>query len=273
MSTSSNLLKFSISPLSKEEEMKLGLESMQGKMAAREKLYKANIRFAVNMAKEFKGIGIEDEDLPFVASQGLWTALKNYNPGKGASVCTFSVRYIKNAIFEAANKYGERQHLTDRENRMLVQVKKALKRAQMNFKNPEEQIKEASKITGLSKTKICDLLFCSEKKVSGNSLVKSSEGSTELFDLISAKTSSPEDLALKSCMMDEIIKILFVIEKDERNVFMLANGIGYNGFGYKESAPYSISEIASHYGKSRQWAHWKLKEAKKHISSRMSDWK
>ena len=143
----------------------------------------------------------------------------------------------------------------------------------MNFKNPDEQIKEAAKITGLSKAKIQDLLFCSEKKVSGNSLVKSSEGSTELFDLISAKSSSPEDLALKSCMMDEIIKILFVIEKDERNIFMLANGIGYNGFGYKESAPYSISEMDRQYGKSREWAHLKLNEAKKHIHSKRCYWK
>ena len=294
------LYKYSLAPLTKKQEYELGMQALEedriftgsgkmaadtktacpsrtmssGKMNARETLFRANLRFAISQAREYRGIGVEDEDLPFVAALGLWRAIQNYNPEKGASVCTHSVRYIRNAIFDAANKYGERQHLTDRENRALVQIKKAFKIVQMNFKNPEAQLQEVSRLTDIPVKKIEDLLFCSEKMVSGNQPAgnsstgsKNSGENAELFSLLAAKSVSPEENAIASCMKDELLKSVYRLEENERNVYMMANG-----FGYRNALPHSLSDIARHFGKTRQWAHWKLKEANRHIAEQMADW-
>ena len=81
------------------------------------------------------------------------------------------------------------------------------------------------------------------------------------------RNCSPEDYAVESCMKDEVLRQLYTMEREERHVFMLANGLGC-----KNAFPHSLTEIAKETGRSRQWVYYKLNAAKKHLSEKMKDW-
>ena len=266
VSNSCALYRASLSPLARSEEHELGIKAKNGDKKAQETLFRANLRFAIKQAGNYRGIGIDDEDLYSVAASGLWDAVLHYAPDRGASVCTCASRYIANSIFDTANKCGSRQHLKDEENRMLVQIKSMMKKVQSYCDDSSEQLNEVSACTGIPVEKIQDILYCSEFSVSANK--RSDETGLEVLDkLYDCKSTSPEEKAIVSCMRDEVLRLLPKMEKYERYVYMLANGVGY-----KNAIPHSLADIGKRFGHSKQWANWKLNQAKKHLAQKMQDW-
>lgn len=85
-------------PLTKKEEQKLGEKIKLGDEKAREKLIKANLRFVVNVAKNYKGLGIPFGDLIAEGNIGLMKASEKFNFDKDVKFITYGVWWIKQSI-------------------------------------------------------------------------------------------------------------------------------------------------------------------------------
>jgi RNA polymerase primary sigma factor len=76
---------------------------VKGDIQARNKLIETNLRFAIQVARQYQGMGLELEDLIGFANVGLFEAAERFDVTKGVKFITFAVWYIRAEIQKALN--------------------------------------------------------------------------------------------------------------------------------------------------------------------------
>jgi RNA polymerase primary sigma factor len=74
-----------------------------GSIEARNKLIETNLRFAIQVARQYQGMGLKLEDLIGFANLGLFEAAERFDITKGVKFITFAVWYIRAEIQKALN--------------------------------------------------------------------------------------------------------------------------------------------------------------------------
>lgn len=92
-----------IPTLSKEAEFALADRIQAGDQRAINELVSANIRFAIHLAKQYQGMGLELEDLIGFANIGLFEAAERYRSDKQVKFITFAVHYMRAELQKALN--------------------------------------------------------------------------------------------------------------------------------------------------------------------------
>ncbi len=257
---------FSLPPLSKEEEYQLAAQMKQGDRKAREKLIRANYRFAMSQANKYTVQDLSIEDLRQEAMIGLMEGVDHFNPSRGTRLITCVSFWIKNAILKAINKCGAVPRLPDNEWRNLIRIQKALKDCP-NIDSEEEKIKIVSDATGLTQEHIKMLLTISSPVTSldENKGDKSDDCCSLSILLKDEKNPSPEEAALSACLKDDFYKALSSLPPVERRVFALRYGLYGNDF-------HSFAEIGKEYGQTKAWAFFKAKSVEKTLAKKMQEW-
>jgi RNA polymerase primary sigma factor len=89
--------------LSKADEKALITAAQAGDIQARDVLVKANLRFAIQVARGYQGMGLELEDLIAFANVGLFEAVDRFDTRKDFKFITFAVWYIRAELQKALN--------------------------------------------------------------------------------------------------------------------------------------------------------------------------
>ena len=89
--------------LTKDEETALGRKALAGDRYAVNRLVECNLRFAVQVAKQYQGMGLELEDLIGYANLGLFEAAKRFNPDRGVKFISFAVWYVRAELQKCLN--------------------------------------------------------------------------------------------------------------------------------------------------------------------------
>ena len=89
--------------LDRDEETALANEAKAGSAKARRRLVECNLRFAVQVAKQYQGMGLELEDLIQVANLGLFEAVERFDQNRGVKFISFAVWYVRAELQKALN--------------------------------------------------------------------------------------------------------------------------------------------------------------------------
>lgn len=89
--------------LPKEVEQALATKAQAGDIAARNQLVEANLKFAIQVARQYQGMGLELEDLIAFANMGLLEAVDRFDTTKNVKFVTFAVWYIRAELQKALN--------------------------------------------------------------------------------------------------------------------------------------------------------------------------
>jgi RNA polymerase primary sigma factor len=92
-----------IGALTREQETTLGRAAAAGDRKAVNALVEANLRFVIQVAKQYQGMGLALEDLIAFGNVGLFEAAERFNPEKGVKFITFAVWYIRAELQKALN--------------------------------------------------------------------------------------------------------------------------------------------------------------------------
>ena len=87
--------------LSAEEERDLALKIRQGDSRAQNRLVEANLRFVVSIANQYKGKGLQMDDLVSEGNIGLMKAASRFDPDRGTRFVNFAVVHIRQQIEKA----------------------------------------------------------------------------------------------------------------------------------------------------------------------------
>lgn len=88
-------------PLSAAEEVALGERILAGDQQARDQLVQANLRFVVEVAKQYRFRGLSLTDLISAGNMGLIRAAERFDPTRGFKFISYAVWWIRQAITQA----------------------------------------------------------------------------------------------------------------------------------------------------------------------------
>lgn len=94
-------------PLTKQQELKIMENIINGKENAREPLITHNLRLVVYIAKKFDSTGINVEDLVSIGTIGLIKAVNTFKPEKNIKLATYASRCIENEILMYLRKSSQ----------------------------------------------------------------------------------------------------------------------------------------------------------------------
>ncbi len=89
--------------LDRNAERELAKKSEAGDLLARNQLVEANLRFAIQVARQYQGMGLELEDLIGFANVGLFEAAERFDSTRNVKFITFAVWYIRAELQKALN--------------------------------------------------------------------------------------------------------------------------------------------------------------------------
>ena len=223
--------------LTREEENDLAIKAASGDKNARAKIVRANLRFVVNVAKQYQNRGLEFSDLVSEGNIGLLNAIDRFDVSKGYHFISYAVWWIRQAIMKAICEKGRAIRLPQNKANELSQIENA-RRIVGRGKSEETEINEIGELLGMEPSHVREMLNISKEMISLDAEVKSDSGdSRSLGDFIEDSSSeSPDAKAINNSMKEEISAVLNTLRPNEARVLRLR-------YGLTGEKPMSLKEV------------------------------
>jgi RNA polymerase primary sigma factor len=220
--------------LTEEEEKELGRKIQQGDKEALRRLVESNLRFVVNYAKKFRGMGLSLLDLIHEGNLGLIEAAKRFDPSRNVRFISYAVWWIRQAIFHAlsqnARAFPLPQKLSDQI--ALMRRKEAELKAELGRQPTREEIAAAM---GITPEEVDDYRMLDEKGVSLSDRLPDSDQEVE-ETIRDEVVPSVEYQIIKNAIEQQVREMLQELDEKEALVLRLR-------FGLDDNEPRTLQEI------------------------------
>lgn len=209
-----------------EREIELAQRIEMGDREAMKQFILANLRLVVSIAKRYVGRGLTLLDLIQEGNIGLIRAVQRYDWRRGHRFSTHATWWIRQAISRAVADKGRTIRLPVYVNTALNRIRRERQRLLQELgREPTEQ--ELAEATGLDPIRMIELQGAPGAPVSLELPVGEDE-EQELGDVLAdTESASPEDIATKQTLKDEVQRVLeAVLTPRERLVLQLRFGLG-----------------------------------------------
>jgi RNA polymerase primary sigma factor len=112
--------------MDRELETQLISLAQAGCIKSRNKIIESNLRFVVQVAKQYQGMGVQFEDLIGFGNIGLFEALDRFDSSKKFKFITYAVWYIRAEINKALNDLGRVVRVPSHKTQTEVQTIKSI---------------------------------------------------------------------------------------------------------------------------------------------------
>jgi len=115
-------------PLSREREVELSARIQDGDRHARDELVQANLRFVIDVAKNYQNRGLPLSDLISAGNVGLLTAADRFDGTKGYKFISYAVWWIKQSILQTIAEHARTVRLPMNKVSLLKDISKTSRR-------------------------------------------------------------------------------------------------------------------------------------------------
>lgn len=230
--------------LSKDEELELSKNIVNGDLLSKNKLIIANLRLVVSIAKKYTGRGILFLDLIQEGNLGLIRAVEKFDYTKGYKFSTYATWWIRQAITRSiadqARTIRIPVHMIETINKLRKISRQLLQ--ELARKPTEEEI--ALRI-GLSKEKVKEIIKIAQIPLSLETPVGDEEGYL-LKDVVEDFSSNiSERSIMRDSLKEELEAILSDLSEREGEVLKLR-------FGFEDGRPKTLEEVGKIYNVTRE---------------------
>ena len=229
--------------LSREEEEVVARAAAAGNQVAREKLVNANLRFVVNVAKKYQGLGFPLEDLIGEGNTGLLNAVDRFDVEKGYHFISYAVWWIRQAIMSAICEKARMIRLPSNRATELIKIKQARKMIKKHFSS-EAELKEVAEFLNMEKDHVASLVNISRDMLSLDIPVSKDKNSLLQDFIEDNQYKTPDIVAEHKLMETDIDNVLGTLDKNEEDVIRRHYGLGCK--------PMSLKEIGRRYKLSKE---------------------
>jgi RNA polymerase primary sigma factor len=224
--------------LSREEEKHYAIQASKGDAESKEKLINSNLRFVVNVAKQYQNQGLPLEDLISEGNIGLINAIDKFDVTKGYHFISYAVWWIRQRILKAISEKSRMIRLPMNRIYEISKIEKVKDELQ-NKKGLSAKISEIAKQLNMEKELVAELLNISKEMLSLDNPVYIEKDSTVLKDFVPDTTyKSPTEVVVDNSLKDEINLMLRTLTTKEAEI--LEYRFGLNG-----KMPSSLREIGN----------------------------
>jgi RNA polymerase primary sigma factor len=219
--------------LNRDEEEKFAHSAAAGDKTAREKLVNANLRFVVNVAKKYQGLGLPLEDLIAEGNVGLVTAVDRFNVNKGYHFISYAVWWIRQAIMSALCEKARMIRLPSNRAAELFKIEKARKFIKRQYSTSEE-IAGIAELLGMDKNHVSALINISREILSLETPVLKDEDMLLKDFIEDNRYNTPDIDAELKFMKADIYNVLETLDRDEADIIRYHYGLGREAKSLKE---------------------------------------
>jgi RNA polymerase primary sigma factor len=217
------------------QEIELTKRIKAGDQKAVNELVKANLRFAISVAKQYQNKGLPLVDLIQEANLGLIRAAQSYDETRGFRFISYAVWWIRQSIMHAISDQCRTIRIPMNQVVCINKINKATEKfEQENGRKPSSE--ELEENTSMTSDKISLSLSASTRSVSLETPFKDEDAGC-LLDVIPNENSanSDEDL-IKGDISKELEEVLAKLSYRERDVLRMSFGLGISSMQNEEIA-------------------------------------
>ncbi|MCL1958204.1 MAG: RNA polymerase sigma factor RpoD/SigA, partial [Spirochaetes bacterium] len=205
-------------------------------------LINSNLRFVVNIAKKFQGLGLPLEDLISEGNIGLLNAVDRFDTKKGCHFISYAVWWVRQAIMSALCEKARMIRLPSNRAAELVKIEKAKKFVKKQF-TAEGETAVIAEFLNMDKDHVSDLINISKDMLSLDNPV-SDDKETFLKDFIEdGRYDAPEKDTEQKLMEADIKSVLDTLDKNEADIIRCHYGLGRQPMSLKEiGVKYNLSK-------------------------------
>ena len=245
--------------LTREEEIELSQKAQAGDKAAKDKLVQANLRFVINVAKNYQNHGIDLVDLISEGNIGLLSAVEHFDISKGYHFISYAVWWIRQSILKAICEKSRAIRLPLNRANEVVQIEKAKKMIR-GKKSESQEIEEIGRLLNMTPAHVREMLNISSEMASLDSPVTSQDadpGAT-LGDFIEDTNFKPEEYAINDTMKEHIADVLKTLRPNEAKLLRLR-------YGLDDGKSMSLKEVGDVCNLTKE----RIRQIEKHALARM----
>ena len=226
-----------------EEEVELAQAIRRGDRAALEKLTRANLRFAVSVAKQYQNQGLSLPDLINEGNLGLIKAAEKFDETRGFKFISYAVWWIRQSILQALAEQSRIVRLPLNQVGSLNKITKAYSKfEQENERRPSPE--ELAEALNISVDKITDTLKVSGRKISVDAPFIEGEDNSLLDVLVNEDAPVADRKLINESLTKEIDRALSHLLPRESDIIKSFFGIG--------NPEMTLEEIGDKFGLTRE---------------------
>lgn len=231
--------------LTPEEEVDLAKRIKQGDQIALEKLTKANLRFAVSVAKQYQNQGLSLSDLINEGNLGLIKAAQRFDETRGFKFISYAVWWIRQSILQALAEQSRIVRLPLNKVGSLNKINKAFSELEQQYER-EPSPEELADMLEITTDEVETTLGVAARHVSMDAPFVEGEDNS-LLDVLENNTMPGTDTHLEyaDSLRREIERSLGTLTDRQCDVIKLYFGIGIEH-------PMSLEDIGDKFGLTRE---------------------
>ncbi len=194
-------------PLSREREVGLSAKIHAGDMAARDELVQANLRFVIDVAKNYQGRGLSLIDLISAGNVGLMTAAERFDGTRGFKFISYAVWWIKQSILQTIANHARTVRLPMNRLSQLKDISKVSRKLGQG-RETEPEIEEIAAELEVSPQEVQDTILSARPVRSLDESFEDDDERSNLNSIPDTTQKAPDsDLLVDSdhCQLEEVL--------------------------------------------------------------------
>jgi len=219
-----------------DEEVSLAQQIKQGDLDALEKLVRANLRFAISVAKQYQHHGLPLEDLISEANIGLIKAAERFDETRGFKFISYAVWWIRQSILKAISEKSRRIRLPINRAKLAKEIANAaLKIEQQHERSATED--EIGELVDMSPKEVREVIDLTQRARSIDAPMMDGEDNFSMKDVIEDENiPNPTEGLIKESLNMELENVLSSLGEKDSEILKLS-------FGLNGNYPMSLEDI------------------------------
>jgi RNA polymerase primary sigma factor len=230
--------------LTQEQEVLLARRIREGDEQALHELTRANLRFVVSVAKQYKNQGLSLADLINEGNVGLIKAAIRFDETKGYKFISYAVWWIRQAILQALAEHSRIVRLPLNRAGALHKVGVRAKQLGQEY-GREPTAREIADELSMSIEEVHETLRISSHHLSLDASLQGDDGNRLMDFLEDELQPFPDEFLMDESLNTDVAKALESLTPREQEVMTLY-------FGVNRDRPCTLEEIGQHLGITRE---------------------
>jgi RNA polymerase primary sigma factor len=211
-------------PLSREKEVELSALIKEGDIRARDELVQANLRFVIDVAKNYQNRGLSLSDLISAGNVGLLTAAERFDGTKGYKFISYAVWWIKQSILQTIAEHARTVRLPLNKLSLLKDISKASRKLGQG-REKEPAIEEIAAELEVSAQEVLETMLSARSVRSLDESFEEDDERSLLNILADNNQETPDNDVLQSSARAQLEEVLESLDERELRIIRLYFGL------------------------------------------------